>query len=283
MIKTFSKSPLNYIGGKYRILPQLFELFPTEINTMVDLFAGGCDVCSNITANRVFANDINHFVIEIYEEFCKYDIDELIDEIEAIIEAHDLSKVNKDAYLKFRGYYNRTKNPLDLYVLVCYSFNYQFRFNSKHEYNNPFGKDRSCFSDRMKQNLIQFHSNIQGIKFSTLNFKDFDTSFLTEGDFLYADPPYRITTGSYNDGKRGFEGWTIDDDLALFKLLDILDDRGIMFALSNVTLHKGIKNEELIKWSQRYNIHDIKSNFRNSNYQVKDRDSITQEVLITNY
>ncbi len=33
------------------------------------------------------------------------------------------------------------KNPLDLYVLMCFSFNYQFRFNSAHEYNNPFREE----------------------------------------------------------------------------------------------------------------------------------------------
>lgn len=37
----FIKSPLNYTGGKYKLLPQLLELFPTNIDTFVDLFAGG--------------------------------------------------------------------------------------------------------------------------------------------------------------------------------------------------------------------------------------------------
>lgn len=26
---------------------------------------------------------------------------------------------------------------------MCFSFNYQFRFNSNHDYNNPFGRNRS--------------------------------------------------------------------------------------------------------------------------------------------
>lgn len=44
------KSPLNYIGGKYRLLPQILPLFPKQINTFVDLFAGGLDVSINVDA-----------------------------------------------------------------------------------------------------------------------------------------------------------------------------------------------------------------------------------------
>lgn len=32
------KSPLNYVGNKYKLLPQILPLLPTNINTFVDLF-----------------------------------------------------------------------------------------------------------------------------------------------------------------------------------------------------------------------------------------------------
>jgi site-specific DNA-adenine methylase len=47
----FDKSPFNYIGNKHKLLPQIYTLFPADINIFVDLFVGGGDVCSNITAN----------------------------------------------------------------------------------------------------------------------------------------------------------------------------------------------------------------------------------------
>lgn len=37
----FIKSPLNYTGGKFKLLPQLLDVFPKDIETFVDLFAGG--------------------------------------------------------------------------------------------------------------------------------------------------------------------------------------------------------------------------------------------------
>ena len=72
------KSPLNYIGGKYKLLPQILPLFPEHINTFVDLFAGGLDVSINVEAEHVICNDINNYVIGLFEYFQHYTIDELI-------------------------------------------------------------------------------------------------------------------------------------------------------------------------------------------------------------
>lgn len=55
-----------------------------------------------------------------------------------------------------REQYNKHKNPLDLFVLIAFSFNHQIRFNNNHEYNNPFGRERSSFNAIMKQNLEDF-------------------------------------------------------------------------------------------------------------------------------
>lgn len=51
------KSPLNYTGGKFKLLPQLLPLFPDNINTFIDLFCGGCNVGINVKANKIICND----------------------------------------------------------------------------------------------------------------------------------------------------------------------------------------------------------------------------------
>lgn len=283
----YDKSPLNYIGGKYKMLPKIMKFFPRRINNMYDLFAGGCDVCTNVTANNIFANDINFFIIDIYRAFQNMDTATLLNTIDNIINQWNLSMKNETGYLSFRQHYNslpiEQRDPIELYVLVCYSFNYQFRFNNSREFNNPFGRNRSSFNPTMRENLIIFHDKLEKIQFSTNNFRHLDLNFLGKGDFLYADPPYRITTASYNDGRRGFEGWTLEDDLFLFELLDRLDRQGVKFALSNVTEHKGDRNNELIRWKRQYHTHRINYNYNNSNYHAQNTDQVTKEVLITNY
>lgn len=281
-------SPMNYIGGKYKLLPQLLSLFPNNTNILVDLFCGGANVGINVPAKKVVFNDNLLYLIELYSTFCNQTTEEIINHIENRIAEYQLSLTNENGYKALRQLYNKQRNPLDLFVLVAYSFNHQIRFNNSHEFNNPFGRERSSFNPRMKSNLIAFVNRLQSknASFTCLNFDDFDFSELTENDFVYADPPYLITTGTYNDGKRGFTGWNETQEQKLLDILSDIDKRGIKFALSNVLEHKGKSNDILHNWvnDNHYFVHHLTKNYSNSNYHTINRDkTATDEVLITNY
>jgi adenine-specific DNA-methyltransferase len=281
--RKFLKSPLNYIGGKYKLLPQLIEFFPDKINTFVDLFSGGFNVGINVDCNKVVCNDMNTFIIDLYKELYSKPIDETLNKITGRINEYGLSKENEEAFKKFRNYYNKTKEPIDLYTLSCYSFNYQFRFNNNKEYNNPFGRNRSQFSDNMKSNLILFTEKLKSmnVEFLSEPFDKVDLSRLNSEDFVYCDPPYLITTGSYNDGNRGFKDWKEEEEIQLYKVLDELNKRKVKFALSNVIEHKGKENVLLKEWSKKYKTIYLTSDYSNSSYNTKRDKSI--EVLIINY
>ena len=284
----FIKSPLNYTGGKYAILEQIFPLFPKNINVFVDIFAGGANVGINAGAKEIILNDNLTFLMDLYSYLEIKDTDSVISEVEKIVSDYKLSLSNRDGYNKLRDSYNKDKQPIKLLVLTFFSFNHQIRFNSNFEFNIPFGAKRSQYNKRIKENLIRFTNNLheKNIQISKTNFDEYDFTTLGEDDFVYCDPPYLITTGTYNDGKRGFTGW---NEVYEKKLLDILDDlnsRHIKFALSNVTHHKGVKNNLLLKWIDKggYNLHSIDKNYANSSYHAKHRDkNETKEVLITNY
>lgn len=283
------RSPLNYIGGKFKILSQILPYFPKYINNFVDLFAGGCNVGINVNANTVHVNDNLTYLIEMYRVFQSNDIETTLQHIEGRIEQFSLSSKNENGYKKIRELYNEQKDPLDLFVLIAYTFNHQIRFNKNHKFNNPFGRERSSFNDTMKKNLQNFIARLKQakIELSKSCFDNFDFSFLNRDDLVYCDPPYLITTGTYNDGKRGFTGWTEREEKKLLQILDELNDRNIKFALSNVLEHKGKSNDMLKHWAKRtrnYKIHFIDSSYANSNYQTLVRDkNASIEVLITNY
>lgn len=282
------KSPLNYIGGKYKLLPQILPLFPNNINCFVDLFAGGCNVGININANKIIFNDNLLYLIEMYQTFQKNSIEYIINHIENRIKDLELSLSNQSAYLKLREIYNNDRQPLDLFVLIAYSFNHQIRFNNHHKFNNPFGKERSSFNQKMRDNLFIFLSEIKqkNIEFCAKNFDEFDFSSFDKNDLVYCDPPYLITTGVYNDGKRGFKGWNEDEEQKLLNLLDNLNQKNIRFALSNVLEHKGNENVLLKQWLEKNNyfINRLDFHYANSSYQSKNRNKNGScEVLITNY
>lgn len=279
------KSPLNYMGGKHRILNQILPLFPKKISTFVEPFCGGFNVGVNINSEKIIAMDINKYLIELLDFFSKSKIEKLLFQISKIISEYNLNLENIEGYLKLRNDYNKNKEPIFLFVLTCFSFNHQIRFNNSFQYNVPFGKNRSTYNKSIEINLIEFCNKLKDKKplFITSDFNHFNYDKLDKNSFVYCDPPYYISNGSYNDGKRGFGDWTKKNEEILLILLDELNQMKIKFALSNVLNHKGLANPKLIEWSKKYKIHKINNNFNNSNYQSKAKMFETTEVLITNY
>lgn len=280
----YIKSPLNYTGGKYKLLPQIMPIITQceNIGTFVDLFTGGANVSVNIKfSKRVIANDFEEHIIDLYKCLQNNSIDSILEHIKRKIYEYDLSDTNADGYNKFREEYNKSfvKYSLDFFILICYSFNHQFRFNSNGEFNMPFGKNRSRFNANIEKNLINFHKGIQNMIFTCKNFKELKLDKLKSNDYVYCDPPYLITCATYNEK----DGWNIDEEKALLEMLDGLNERGIRFGLSNVLFSKGKTNDILIDWSKKYNVHHLDYTYSNCNYHTKDKESKPDEVIITNY
>ena len=223
----------------------------------------------------------------MYQAFLHTNKEDVLSYIETRVNDLNLTQTNKEGYLKLRSEYNSVRNPLDLFILIAYSFNHQIRFNSSHEYNNPFGKERSCYNSKMQDNLKSFLDAIQSrnVSFSNLDFREVDFSVLSDNDFVYADPPYLITRGTYNDGKRGFSGWGTSEEIALLEQLKSLDSKGVRFALSNVLTHKGEENKLLQEWISEhgFSVHWLDMCYNNSNYQSTASKGKTLEILVTNY
>ena len=299
------KSPLNYTGGKGKLLDQILPLFPERINNFVDLFCGGCNVGLNINAKtKVFYNDYCKSLICLYNYLKRNSFDNILELIYKIINKYKLSLVskygyeyyncnssdgvgeyNKDKYIKLRSKFNKTKDDdksyIELYVLIVYAFNNQIRFNSKGEFNLPVGK--RDFNKNMENKLDLFIETIkkQDCVFSNKDFRKYDISKLCSEDLVYVDPPYLITCASYNENG----GWSVKDEKDLLEFLDNLNEKKIKFALSNVLRSKGKENNYLIDWinTNDYVVHHLDKDYSNSNYQIKDRINKSEEVLITNY
>lgn len=304
------QSPLNYTGGKYKLLPQILPLFPKDINLFVDLFCGGCNVGINVNSNRVIYNDLNENLLYLYNTFKNLDKESVLEWIYGIIEKYELSLVskygyeyyqcesskglgdyNRDKFLKLRADFNEKHQNgnfdyyyyVMLYVIIVYAFNNQIRFNSNGDFNLPVGK--RDFNKKMEQKLVDFIDRIheQNCSFTCCDFREFDISSLTSQDFVYVDPPYLITCATYNE--QG--GWDETAEKDLLAFLDKLHSKNIRFALSNVLRSKGKENQILIEWldknAGRYKIVPLDYSYSNSNYQTKDRTSVSEEVLIINY
>ncbi|MDD5959044.1 MAG: Dam family site-specific DNA-(adenine-N6)-methyltransferase [Methanobrevibacter wolinii] len=288
--RKFLKSPFNYIGGKYKILPQLYENFPLKVNTFVDLFGGGFNVGINSNANKIIYNDQITPLVNLFKYLNTHEYSNVVKYINNQIRKFNIKKDEKEGYLKFRKYYNtKSNNPLDLYVLIANSFNYQIRFNNSGEFNCPHGTHRSYFSKNMAKRLNRFMEVMhkKNIEYYNNDFMDLNIlDKIDENSLVYCDPPYLITTGSYNDGNRGFKNWTKKEEINLLNLLDEIDLNGYKFALSNIITQGNKTNELLVNWinEHNYNVININSDYSNSNYKKKKSNKKnTQEILVINY
>jgi DNA adenine methylase Dam len=300
------QSPLNYTGGKYKLLSQILPLFPKQIDIFVDLFCGGGNVGINVNSQRVIFNDIKPEVIQLLSFFNNQTKDFFLT-LNTIIEKYGLSQssqfgydyygcnssiglgaYNRDRFLRLRKEFNEMKNidpnyyPM-LYVLIVFSFNNQIRFNSKGEFNLPVGK--RDFNEKMQMKLEKFTCKLKNknCEFVNFDFRAFDISILTSNSLVYIDPPYLITCATYNEQGR----WNSNDEKDLLNFLNDLNARGIKFALSNVFRSRNRENLILMDWanknSDKYHIINLDFSYKNSNYQIKNREVSTEEVLIINY
>lgn len=233
MKNNYIKSPMNYVGGKYKLLSQILPLFPNNINTFIDLFCGGFNVGINVNANRIIGNDICKEVIEVYQGIQKEGLENSLKLVKNEINKYNLNKTNEQGFKEIRNYYNTgNKDWYIFYAMITHAFNYQIRFNKQGEYNMPFGRNRSSFNKTLEKHFIEFATAIENknIIFTNENFEELNIDKLTKEDFVYLDPPYLLGCASYNEQ----DGWSESKEHNLLNLCNKLNENGIKFALSNV-------------------------------------------------
>lgn len=273
----YVKSPLNYTGGKHKLLGQLFPLFPSDISTFFDLFGGGFNVGVNAGADTIVYNDINTRIVDLIQYFYLHDtVDGLDMSIMSLSEEYDLLRNdNPEGYLALRDDYNASPSLLKLYVLIACSFSNSIRFNSKGFFNVPYGK--RYYNPMLRSRMVSFLKVLRSknVLFHEKSFTDFSPSLFQPSDFVYLDPPYLNASAMYNE----YGGWTEKDEGNLLEFLDALSERNVRWALSN---NLKLENNLLHSWMDKYHVHCLDSDYASCNYQKKDK-SKDIEVLITNY
>lgn len=289
-----------YVGDKYKLIKEIKQYFPTNINTFIEPFVGGGTVFLNVEAKNYILNDIdkNIYNLHLFLQKKAYKIG-FIDEVLKYIKKYNLSrsfledivpkqlkleykktyyaKFNKYGYDKLKQDFNKleNKNYLLLYLLLIYGFNRIIRFNSKGEFNVPVGN--VDFNKNVLQALHDYSEFVKNknIIFENLDFKDFIIkNGFKKGDFMYLDPPYLITFSEYN------KIWNEDKEYELLNFLDNLHQRNIKFAISNVTHYKGRVNNIFLDWMKKYNVKKVQSNY--ISYHDNSIKNI-EEVLVINY
>lgn len=296
------RSPFFYVGDKYKLMPQLVELMPKEINHYIEPFLGGGSSLINVNAKHYLGNDIDSHVIDLHKFLCSYsdDAEKLIKLLLKKINKYKLScsysgvvvpdklkkkyvktyysVYNKSSYNELKSHYNSNKKCLDeLYILLIYGFNHMIRFNKSGDFNLPVGN--VDFNNNVYNAIVNYLNFVEShdkVKFYNLDYKKFLSNIkFQKNDYVFLDPPYYISLSEYN------KLWNEEKEIELYDVLDDLDKKGIKFGLTNLIAHKGKKNNILLRRMAKYKCFYITSNYISFNDNTIKRDS--QEVFLTNY
>lgn len=276
------RSPLFYVGDKYKLIDELKTFFPQSIRFFVEPFVGGGSAFMNVEAQKYILNDIDTHVIQLhrllcdnannsdafiadlferandYGLSCSFRQDNIPDSLKLKYPKTYFAEFNREGYNQMRSDYNTatSRDPKILYLLLIYGFNRMLRFNARDNFNIPVG------NVDFNQNVIDALNNYfeivrqRNIQWYSLDFRQLIGGLnLNNDDLVYLDPPYLITFSEYN------KLWNSDTESDLLGILDQLNANGVRFAISNVTHYKGRVNELFLFWAQKYNIHNVHSNY----------------------
>ncbi len=210
-----NRSPLFYVGDKYKLISEIRTHFPPRIRQFVEPFVGGGSVFLNVEAGKYMLNDLDANVIGIHkylctqvgheDEFyarmfdvideyglsCSYRRDDVPQELKEAFKKTYFAKYNKENFNRLKSDYNRMYrgDMLYLYILLIYGFNRMLRFNSKGDYNLPVGN--VDFNGNTYNALKGYFREVECKRpvWSDMDFRSFlDTVELNGEDLIY----YRI-------------------------------------------------------------------------------------------
>ncbi len=301
MNRKIKRSPLFYVGDKFKLIPEIKKYFPKKVDRLIEPFVGGGSVFLNTDAKEYLLNDVDKYICLLHSFLIKNSTNEqeLLENIYQIAKNYNISRsywenvvpkkfkktwvktyyarYNKAGFIKLRKDFNRAreKDYLKLYMLLIYGFNRILRFNSKGEFNLPVGN--VDFNKNVANALKDYFLTVRGkdINFFNQDYFDFLKSIkFKKGDFVYLDPPYLISFSEYN------KLWNLEKEKELLKLLDWLNSKKVRFAISNVIFHKNMHNDIFKLWMKKYKVYTINSNYISFHNNSKKE---INEVLVTNY
>ena len=220
---------LKWAGGKYRLVELIKSTLP-EANRLIEPFVGSGAVFLNSEYSDNLLADSNADLINLFLIIQKEGQSFISDCHELFIPENNTEL----AFYKFRKEFNsiddlRRKAALFVY-LNRHCFNGLCRYNSKGEFNVPFG--RYSKPTLQEKEMFYFHEKS---KHAVFEVADFLTTMekANYGDVIYCDPPYvpLSATSSFTSYSKG--GFGLDEQNALAGMAKKLQKKGITVVISN--------------------------------------------------
>ena len=215
---------IKYRGGKSREIPYFERYIPNDYNRYVEPFFGGGAVFFYLEPEVALINDLNNRLMNFYKEV-RNNFSEIRVQLDQLQEIYDRNQLdykkrkviapdervpndNEDLYYKMRELFNypessKYSDGVLYYFINKTAYSGMIRYNSKCEYNVPFGRYPS-FNTKLVTKEHSILLNRAEI-FSTDYIDIFNQT--QENDFIFLDPPYDCVFNDYGniDMMNGFD------------------------------------------------------------------------------
>lgn len=237
------KPIIKYRGGKSKEINNFIEFIPNQYDRYIEPFAGGAALFFYLAPNAALINDINSRLVNFYsavrENFdsLKAELTRLeltyrsnqmeYEQIKMKDKLRHVENKNEALYYLLRDMYNGIieKKYLDAtlyYFINKTSYSGMLRFNSKGEFNVPFGR----YKNFNTQLVSEEHSEL--LKRTEITNEDYSEIFnrCTVNDFVFLDPPYDCIFTDYGNIEQN--GFTEDNHRRLAQDFRNLESRSLM-------------------------------------------------------
>lgn len=237
------KPIIKYRGGKSKEINNFIEFIPNQYDRYIEPFAGGAALFFYLAPNAALINDINSRLVNFYsavrENFdsLKAELTRLeltyrsnqmeYEQIKMKDKSRHVENKNEALYYLLRDMYNGIieKKYLDAtlyYFINKTSYSGMLRFNSKGEFNVPFGR----YKNFNTQLVSEEHSEL--LKRTEITNEDYSEIFnrCTVNVFVFLDPPYDCIFTDYGNIEQN--GFTEDNHRRLAQDFRNLESRSLM-------------------------------------------------------
>lgn len=229
------KPIVKWVGGKRQILNEITPLIPASPSLYVEPFVGGGAVLLDRQPKKARINDFNEELINVYQ-VVRADPDSLLE----LLREHE-AKNSSEYYYEIRALDREPSfaelSDVERAARIIYlnktGFNGLFRVNSHGHINVPYGRYKN-------PNIV----NEPGVRELSVYLRDSDIDIrcgdyadaltgLSEGDFVYLDPPYMpvSVTAAFTGYTEG--GFGYGEQVRLRDECLKLHERGVAFLQSN--------------------------------------------------
>lgn len=231
---------IKWVGGKTQLLPQLLDLFPKRARTYYEPFIGGGAVFFALAAagrfEQAVLNDQNAELVNLYRV-----VRDFPEELMTWLSATEARYEQAPAAV-----YESIRNPNPILAkelsdpiaqagrfifLNKAGFNGLYRVNRKGGFNVPWGK-RLTLRTHDPENIRACAEVLNGVTLKQGDFADVCQT-AGEGDLVYLDPPYIPLTPTSSFTTYTKEGFNLQDQQRLVRLVEELTARGASVVVSN--------------------------------------------------